>query len=148
MASYFPVSPLFWKDPTVRRYLASTDRLTPLVALYMLTCGHRNSEGLYWLPKAYVGADLALEAEEVGATMATLMEDRFIEYDDGAEVVFVRNALKYHEPKSKPQIKGAITALEQVPETPLLSSLLSVAETHAQTLAKEIRKVFKDRLPK
>jgi hypothetical protein len=148
VASYHKVSPLFWKDEMVRAWIAAGQDQAVLLALYMLTCFHRNSEGLYYLPKAYVEADLGWQAEQVGELMARLLEGRFIEYDDRAEVVFVCNALKYHEPKSERQIKGAISALEEVPSTPLLGSFLSVAETHAQTLAKEIRKVFRDRLAK
>jgi hypothetical protein len=147
-ASYHKVYRLFWKDPKVRGWLRAGEDRTVFLALYMLTCDHKNSEGLYYLPKDYVGADLGWEADAVGERMAHLLDKRFIEYDEDAEVVFVCNALKYHEPKSKLQLKGAISALEQVPPTPLLTSFLTAAETHAQTLAKEIRKTFKDRLPK
>ena len=146
MPSFHKVSPLFWKDEMVRAWIAAGEDQSVLLALYLLTCFHRNSEGLYYLPKAYVEADLGWEADLVGERMARLLEDRFIEYDQKAEVVFVCNALKYHEPKSERQVKGAISALEEVPTTPLLASFLSVAETHAQTLAKELRKVFRDRL--
>jgi len=148
VASYYPISPLFWKDEKVRAWLGAGEDRTVTLALYLLTCGHRNLEGLYWLPYAYVQVDLAWEADAVGERMARLLDGGFIEYDPSAEVVFVRNALKYQQPKSAPQIKGAISSLERVPQTPLLGSLLTVADTHAPTLAKAIRKAFKDRLPK
>jgi hypothetical protein len=146
--TYHKVYRLFWKDPKVRAWISAGEDRTVLLALYMITCDHKNSEGLYYLPKAYVSADLGWEADVVGERMAHLLADRFIEYDEGAEVVFVCNGLKYHEPNSKLQIKGAISALEEVPATPLLASFLTAAETHAKGLAKEIRKVFKKRLAK
>jgi hypothetical protein len=146
MASYSKVSLLFWKDREIRAWLRSSEHLTVMLFIYLLTCDHRNSEGLYWLPKSYVETDMALEADEVSERMAHLLDRGFVKYDEDAEVVFLPKALKYHEPKSKPQIKGAISALEQVPETVLFTDFLSAAETHAPTLAKEIRKVFRDRL--
>ncbi len=146
MASYSKVSLLLWKDREIRKLVRSGEQVTALIFVYLLTCDHRNSEGLYWLPKEYVESDLALDADEVSRRFAALMDRRRIEYDEEAEVVFLPNALKHHEPKSKPQIKGAIAALERVPETHLFGSFVSAAETHAPTLAKELRKVFKDRL--
>jgi hypothetical protein len=146
VASYYPISPLFWSDDKVRSWIAEERDRTVVLALYLLTCEHRNLEGLYRLPKAYVIEDLGWEADAVGEHMARLLDDEFIEYDESARVVFVRNALKYQQPKSPPQIKGAINSLERVPETPLLMSLLRVADTHALTLSKAIRKTFKDRL--
>lgn len=147
-ASYHKVSRMFWKDREIRSWLKAGEHLTVNCALYLLTCDHKNSEGLYWLPKEYVETDLALEADEVGASMARLLEKGFIEYDEDAEVVFLPKALKYHEPKSSPQIKGAISALQDVPDTFLFPRFMAAAETLAPTLAKEMRKVFKDRLGK
>lgn len=148
MASYHKVSLLFWKDPQVRSWLKAGEHLTVTSALYLLTCDHKNSEGLYWLPMEYVSTDLALEADQVGECMARLMDKGFMEYDRDAEVVFLPKALKYHEPKARNQIKGAITALEGVPETYLFGHFVTAAESLAPTLAKEIRKAFKERLKK
>ena len=135
MASYYPISPLFWSDEKVRGWLAAGADKTIVLAFYLLTCEHRNLEGLYKLPKSYVAEDLAWEAEAVSEHMATLLDAEFIEYDEAPRGVFVRNALKYQQPKSEPQLKGAISSLERVPHTPLLNSLLRVAEGYAPKLA-------------
>lgn len=148
MSSYHKVSRLFWKDPKVRAWLKDGEHLTVNLALYMLTCDHKNSEGLFWLPKAYVEADLALEADQVGEQMARLLSEDFIEYDEAAEVVFLPNALRYHEPKSERQLKGAISALQRVPHTDLFLRFVAAAETHSPPLAEEIRKHFRERLAK
>ena len=142
MARYYPISPMFWADDAVQEW----EDQTRLLALYTLTCEHRNLEGLYRLPWAYVSADLGWEADTVGEHMARLLDAGFVEYDQGPKVIFVRNALKYQQPKSAPQIKGAISSLEQVPTTRLLDSLLTVADSHALKLAKAIRKAFPDRI--
>lgn len=148
MASYHKVSLLFWKDPQIRAWLKAGEHVTVTVALYLLTTDHKNSEGLYWLPKSYLETDLALEADEVALRMAHLLDTGFIEYDVDAEVVFLPKALKYHEPKAEKQIKGAISALERVPDTYLFPRFLTVCQSLAPSLAKEIRKVFKKRLAK
>jgi hypothetical protein len=142
MASYYPISPMFWKDEKVRVWLAAEHDRTVLLALYLLTCRHRNLEGLYLLPWGYAETDLGWEADCVAEQSARLLDEGFIEYDTAAEVVFVRNALKYQAPKSPTQLKGAINALKEVPPTPLLGSLSEVAKKHAPELRKEIRKAF------
>ena len=51
------------------------------------------------MPWGWVGSELIWEAECVAEQATRLMDAGFIEYDDGPEVVFVRNALKYQAPK-------------------------------------------------
>lgn len=142
MASYYPISPMFWRDELVRLWLRDGLDRTVLLALYLLTCRHRNLEGLYLLPWGWVEADLGWEADCVAEQAARLMDTRFIEYDQGPEVVFVRNALKYQQPKSERQIKGAITALREVPPNSLLPALSDAAKEHAPDFHKAIRKAF------
>jgi hypothetical protein len=142
MASYYPISPMFWRDPMIRTWLTTGEERPVLLAIYLLTCRHRNLEGLYLLPWGYVEEDLVWKADCVAEQAARLMGEGFIEYDEGAEVVFVRNALKYQAPKSETQLKGAITALEEVPPNSLLPSLSEVAKEYAPKFHKEIRKAF------
>lgn len=142
MASYYPVSPMFWRDEEVRTWLAAGHDRTVLLALYLLTCRHRNLEGLYLLPWGWVENELAWEAECVAEQAARLTEAGFIQYDEKPEVVFVRNALKYQQPKSERQIKGAINALQEVPKNSLFPALGETAKAHAPEFYKAIRKAF------
>lgn len=142
MASYYPVSPMFWRDQEVRAWLAAGLNETVLLALYLLTCRHRNLEGLYLLPWGWVENELVWEAEFVAEQAARLTAAGFIQYDAGPEVVFVRNALKYQQPKSERQIKGAISALKEVPENELFPALSDVAKQYAPDFHKAIRKAF------
>jgi hypothetical protein len=137
VARFYPVSPLFWTDARVKQW--GTD--PTLLALYFLTCEHRNLEGLYRVPPAYIQSDLGWSEKEVRNAMRFLLTEHFIEYDEGAQVVFVRNALKYQAPQSKAQIKGALNALQTVPETRLLEPFLESAETHAPALRKALEGV-------
>jgi hypothetical protein len=134
MARYYPVSPLFWSDEKVQRW---SDQ-TVLLALYLLTCDHRNLEGLYRLPYAYIQADLEWPEAEVRDRMQDLIDDGFVEYDEAARVVFLPKALRYHEPKAKNQIKGALNELQSVPDTHLWDGFLSAAQQYAPALAKAL----------
>ena len=130
MARYYPVSPLFWMDEKIARL----NDQGKVLALYLLTCEHRNLEGLYRLPYAYVQADLAWTADEVRDGMARLIDDGFIEYDEAARVVFLPKALKYHEPKAPKQVQGAVNALQQVPDTVLWDSFVEASAAFAPAL--------------
>jgi len=130
MARYYPISPLFWSDQKVQ----SWSEHTMLLALYLLTCEHRNLEGIYRLPYAYIQADLEWSDAEVRDRMAELMDDGFIFYDEAARVVFLPKALKYHEPKSEKHIQGALNALQQVPDSELYPAFVEAAALYAPKL--------------
>ena len=130
MARYYPVSPLYWSDDKVSKWPDEAK----LLALYLLTCSHRNLEGLYRLPTAYIQADLDWASSEVYEGFEYVVEQGFAEYDHDASVVFLPNALKYHQPNTKPQVQGAINALQAVPDTRLYDSFLAAAREYAPRL--------------
>lgn len=130
MARYYPVSPLYWSDSKVQAWPTETKML----ALYLLTCEHRNLEGLYRLPFAYIEADLDWSREAVVNAMADLIRDGFVDYDQDAQVIFLPRALKYHTPKSGKQIQGALNALQEVPDTVLWPQFVEAARTFATAL--------------
>lgn len=70
MARYYPVSPLYWSDSKVQ----SWSNETKMLGLYLLTCEHRNLEGLYRLPFAYVEADLGwtFTAEQIRSALGSV----------------------------------------------------------------------------
>lgn len=133
MAKYYPVFPKFWRGD--RRKWSDPTRL---LALYLLTCEHRNLEGLYYLPRPYVAADLAWPLEKVEAVLAELEDAAFCAYDETAEVVLVPKALAHQTPKTPKQIAGALNALEAVPATRLLGAFVEACRTHAPDLADAI----------
>ena len=143
MARYYPVSPLFWSDQKVQRWQDQT----VLLALYLLTCDHRNLEGLYRLPYAYIQADLEWPEAEVREHMAQLIDSGFIYYDEAARVVFLPKALRYHQPKSKNQLQGAINELQQVPETTLWQGFIDAAREFAPALYQALGNPLDDPSP-
>lgn len=138
MARYHPISARFWSDPQVRLW---SDEAR-LLALYLLTCRHRSLEGLYLLPPEYIAADLGWPVRKVNETLEHLEQEGFVAIDADAQVVLVRNALKYQPPKGAKQITGALSTLEQLPDTRLVGELVHVAETHAKPLADALSKRY------
>lgn len=135
MARYYPISPLFWSDSKVRAWGPEEKML----ALYLLTCEHRNLEGLYRLPVPYIEADLAWDRVYLTDAMDRLETDGFLAYDEESQVILIRKALKYHQPQSEKQIQGAVNALQQVPDTHLWSEFVKAAEQYAPALHNAIR---------
>lgn len=132
-AKYHSVSPNLW-DKKFRSLNANVQR----IYLYIRTCRHRHSEGLFPLPIEYVKADTGASGEEVAAAFDSLTKEGFITYDWENEVVLDRLALHEYEPAGPKQITGALNKIEQVPRTPLKEELLKVAFVSAPDFAEHI----------
>jgi hypothetical protein len=135
MAQYWRVSPRIWLHH-------DWDEDTKLLALYILTCDHRTTEGLFRLPKPYICADLQWLPERLGKPFSKLLANGFIEYDETAQVVLIVKALKWQRPDNPNQQTAAIKALEELPETRLWERFLTVAEEYAKGFAQALRQAF------
>lgn len=140
MAGYHRVWSSIWTEPWTE------DART--LALYLLTCEHRITEGLYRLPKAYIATDLAWSEERVGSAFDELIDAPFIRYDDRAQVVLIVGALKRQPPINDNIAKAAARRLESLPETPLLLDLYVLAKQHSERFAEQIAESFGVRLHK
>lgn len=126
---YYKVGPAFWTD-----HAAWTDD-ERLLGLYVLTCPHRSTEGLFRLPVAYMAADLRWQEKRVRRALATLVAHDFIAYDDQAGVVLIVKALKWQQPSNPNGVKAAVKALRAVPPTVLATRFRGLAERFAERLA-------------
>jgi hypothetical protein len=144
MPRYFRVVPRVWTDhPTW-----SND--AQLLALYLLTCPHRTTEGLYRLPMAYVRADLNWSQqplrkglrERLAEAFAELSASGFCEYDEQAQVVLVMGALETQAPENPNQVTAAIKQLEELPPTHLTSTFKRLAERFCGRLAERLPEGF------
>lgn len=131
---YHKVSPKFWSD---RKVLAWDDD-TRLLALYLLTCEHRTTEGLFRLPKAYIAADLGWTMERLAKPFAKLLDDGFIKYDAAVSVMLLTNALKWNPTENPNQAKAVLKSISELPETPLLSEFKQLAERFDKRLAEQL----------
>lgn len=128
---YYRVSPAFWIDH-------DWDDDTRLAALYVLTCPHRNTEGLFRMPLTYAATDLGWAARRFEKALRRLISDCFVEYDRDASVCLIVNALKWQTPDNPNQVKAAMKAVRQLPETPLLNRFRTLAATHSQRLTEAL----------
>ena len=145
MKDYQRVSPRFWAEAQAGGWGDDMKML----GLYLLTCEHRTSEGLFRLPVEYMAADLsgadglgcdlagAWSAERVTKTLADLSADGFVRYDHAARVVFLPRALAYQPPENPNQRKAAIKNLQALPQTDLLADFIASAARHCPELARE-----------
>jgi hypothetical protein len=140
-ATYHPVYPALW-DRTMR----DLGGPATVVRLYVLTCPHRLSEGLYHLPVGYIQHDTGLEPQHVDQALRELTAARLVDYDPDAEVILDRTALKFAPLRNgvdretgavrvDKRIAGAVRKLEHVPPTPLLAELYRLAVEHSPALA-------------
>jgi hypothetical protein len=134
MANHYRVSPKFWIKARKRGW---SDQQTTL-ALYLLTCEHRNLEGLYRLPKPYIAADLGWGVRKVEEQLTTVCASGFAVYDEDAQIVLIPKALKHQAPSTENQIKGAIAQLERIPRTSLWDAFRIACASHCPKLADAI----------
>jgi hypothetical protein len=137
---YSPVCHTFWSD--VRGW---GDDAT-LMALYLLTCPHRTTEGLFRLPLGYVVEDLGWRIPRVKKALTALLDKGFVESDESVSVILIVNALRDQPPENPNQMKGAISRLEELPETPLLGRLYQLAREFRPLLAESLSEAFSNRL--
>lgn len=128
---YYKVGPSFWMDHA----WGDDERL---VALYLLTCPHRSTEGLFRMPLAYATTDLGWPVERFRKAFDQLLADGFVEYDEEASVCLIVNALKWQRPENPNQVKSAVKALEVLPRSPLQSRFVTLAQTLCPTLAQAL----------
>ena len=135
---YHRVSSRFWADEKTMRW----DDDTRLLALYLLTCPHRTTEGLFRLPKPYIAADLGWSMERLEKPFAKLLADGFIKYDETVSVMLLPNALKYNPPENTNQAIRAARTVAELPETPLLREFQRLAEQYSERLAEQLAKLL------
>ena len=124
----------FWTDEKVVEWGDDTR----LLALYILTCPHRITEGLFRLPKQYIIGDLKWSAERLAEPFAELLAEGFIEYDERVSVLLISKALEYNKPDNPNQAKAAAKAVADLPRTPLMQVFKGLAERFSKPLAERL----------
>ena len=133
-ASYYRVSSKLWAEPW--------DETTRYFALYLLTCPHRTTEGLFRLPLGYAQEDLGWPPRKVRDCIEKLAESGFLKYDEATSVVLLPKALKYQSPQNPNQVTAAVKALETVPPSVLDAEFGRLAQLFAQRLAQQLPQRF------
>ena len=128
--TYNRVSSRFWAEARSEDW---TDDMA-LLGAYILTCDHRTTEGIYYLPREYMVGDLpdGWDLPRLDACLAPLLDHDFLRYDFKARVAFIPKAMKYQRPDTPQQQKSAIRNIRNLPKTPLLADLFEAAEAFAK----------------
>lgn len=127
---YYRISPAVWLEPW--------DDDARLAAFYILTSEHRTLEGLFRMPLSYAAEDLGWPAKRFEKAFATLERHGFVEYDRGAKVCLIVNALKWQGPSNPNQVKAAVKAIRELPPTELTDRFRTLVATHCERLAEAL----------
>ena len=87
MREYAKISPRLWIGNTGKLLRGNLE--AQVLASYLLSSPHSNYIGLYYLPIAYICADLGISEEGAMKGLQRLSEVSFMGYDRFSEVVFV-----------------------------------------------------------
>jgi hypothetical protein len=140
---YRPIQCQIWTDETFKKL----NKRQQLIFFYILTSPHSNMLGLYVLKQAYVAADLNMDEGEICGHMGVLGEAGLIQYDDKAEVVFIKNFIEHNKMRNPNAVTGAAKKAMTLPKTslmaPYLKHLDSLPETWTKGLADAIRSEMK-----
>ena len=139
---YSKIDSLFWRDQKNRK-LSDDGKL---LFLYLLTCHHRSSIGLYYLPEQYVASDIKWTLERVRKGFNELLQNGCVKYDRDNEIVFIKNFLRYNSFENSNQIRGAIKFLGTLPDTVFLSDLIEVIKMGYEDCSKDKSQDFKKAL--
>ena len=102
------------------------------LALYLMTSPHSHMSGIYVCPVEYMAKEVGLTVEEVrealGRTLASPLVSPFAEYDEDAEVIFVRNFALHQVgatmKRSDNRWKNIVQQLDNLPKTHLISRFI------------------------
>ncbi len=137
MSSYYRVAPSIWLEDW-----SDDERY---VAFYLLTCRHRNTEGLFRLPLSYMVEDLGWGIKRVQKAFDALVSHGFIRYDERAKVVWIVKADEYQGSKNSNQITGGVRAVREVPSSSLDKPFLKAWESTCEPFAQKLREDLPDR---
>lgn len=123
---YATVHTKMWQDNKFR----ALDQPDRMLFLYLLTSPHGNMIGYYYLPKAYIAADTGMDARQVEGSIQTLHHLGMVLYDDEAQMVLLKQFLKYNPISNENQVKGAVQLIKELPESWLTMEFLGCIEAH------------------
>ena len=88
---YRTIDSAFWTDPKTRALSPSAR----LLFLYLVTNPHSHVGGIYYLPFVLIAPETGLSRRAAGAAMTVLEDAELVSYDRPAEVIWVRNMMRY-----------------------------------------------------
>jgi len=139
---YTRVESRFWQDEKMRN--VSDD--ARYLMLYLLTSPHRNILGFYFLPFPYACFDLGWDEKRFKKALEELLNTGGIAYDAISHVVLVKNYLKHNPLENPNQVKSAIVKLDELPETHLFQSFLTIIKQSDKPFIQPLIERLQERL--
>ena len=137
---YSKIYACFWQDEAVQ----AMSMPTRYMALYLLTCPHKNLIGYYYLPKAYAREDLCMDPEAFEASLGELIASGFCSYNEKSKTVLIPNYLKYNPMDNEKVVISALKVISEIPKSPLDAEFVKVLETYSRpfygALLNEVKK--------
>ena len=94
MREYAKISPQFWIGHTGRQ-IKKFGIETQLTALYLLTCPHATTIGIYYLPFSLIVHETGISLEAAHNALQNLCQIEFCSYDTDMEYVWIHEMLIY-----------------------------------------------------
>lgn len=136
--TYYRIGSSIWREFT------DDDQRT--AAFYILTCDHRTTEGLFFLPLGYAAEDIGWTRKRVDRTFAQVFDHGLARYDHDARVCLIPKALEWQAPANPNQMKAAVKRLVSLPETALFPSFYGLAQRFAEPFAERLAERFPERI--
>jgi hypothetical protein len=101
----------FWRDPNMRAF----DDRAKLLALYLLTGPHHNTLGCYYLPHAYVQADLGWQPAQLQRAVEQVEAAGFGLWCRGTDYVLLPKWMQFHPVQNPNQGYARLAQVDEVP---------------------------------
>lgn len=141
MARFRKVDPRIWNDAK----FASLSGEAKLMFLYLLTSPSMTVLGALPMRASAVAEELGLDPERYSKRYQELYQRGMVEYDSRG-LFWVRNYMKYNGPDNPKVVISWSSALDLLPECPLLYKVLESARNHCVSRGKGFPKAFTDTL--
>jgi hypothetical protein len=124
----------FWHS---KKLHAATDQ-AKLLAVYLLSCPHRNSSGMFRVPLAYIGADLGWPEKQVRIQVSELVSRRLIEYDEQVSILRFVGWFGHNEVDNRKHAQAVINQIEELKcSSPVYKAHVSAFLAYLNRSAKE-----------
>jgi hypothetical protein len=111
MRDFSKISPAVWDS---ERFMSMTSDDSKFLYLYLLSCRHQNSAGVFHLKDAYAAADLRWTVERYQTARLQLVEADLVHFDEKASVVLITRWFKHNPPMNASHQKGVIKVIQRI----------------------------------
>ena len=142
MREFSKVSPAVWQS---KRFIGLPSDDARYLYIYLLTCEHQTSAGIYRLKDGYACDDLRWDAKRFAKARRELVEADLIHFDEMESVVLITRWFRHNPPTSADHLTGIERVIERIPSEKLGEEAMTAAQDAWETYqaAKSSKKVSK-----